>query len=106
VRDTEWHGQVVPEGSILCLLTASADRDERHYPEADRFDIHRNMDHHVTFGYGLHFCLGANLARLEGRVALQEVLQRWTTWDVDWDHAVQNHTTTVRGWKELPVVTG
>jgi cytochrome P450 len=106
VRDTEWHGQVVPEGSILCLLTASADRDERHYPEADRFDIHRNIDHHVTFGYGLHFCLGANLARLEGRVALQEVLQRWTTWDVDWEHAVQNHTTTVRGWKELPVVTG
>ncbi len=101
--DSEWHGKVVPEGSVLCLLTAAANRDERHFPDADRFDIHRKIDRHVTFGYGIHFCLGANLARLEGRVALEEVLRRWKSWEVDWDHAEQNHTTTVRGWSRLPV---
>ena len=94
---------MVPEGSIISLLTASANRDERAFPDPDRFDIHRKIDRHVTFGYGIHFCLGANLARLEGRVALEEVLRRWKTWEVDWDHAVQNHTTTVRGWSSLPV---
>ena len=103
LADTEWHGQVVPEGSILSLLTASANRDDRAFPDPDRFDIHRKIDRHVTFGYGIHFCLGANLARLEGRVALEEVLRRWKSWEVDWDHAVQNHTTTVRGWSSLPV---
>lgn len=103
--DVEHYGRVVPEGSILCLLTASANRDERHFPDADRFDIHRPIDHHVTFGYGIHFCLGANLARLEGRVALEEVLKRWPDWEVDWDNAVQAHTTTVRGWEKLPVRT-
>jgi cytochrome P450 len=57
----------------------------------------------VAFGYGVHFCLGAALARLEGRVALEEVLRRFPDWVVDWDHAVQAHTSTVRGWQSLPV---
>jgi cytochrome P450 len=102
-EDSEWHGRIVPEGSVICLLTASANRDEREFPDSDRFDIHRKISHHVTFGYGLHFCLGANLARLEGRVALEEVLRRWPEWEVEWDNAVQNHTSTVRGWSSLPV---
>ncbi len=104
--DAEHHGQVVPEGAILCLITASANRDDRHFPNGDSFDIHRQIDHHLTFGYGIHFCLGAALARLEGRVALDEVLQRFPEWEVDWDNAVQAHTTTVRGWEQLPVHTG
>ena len=57
-----------------------------------------------TFGYGLHFCLGAALARLEGRVALDEVLKRFPEWEVDWDNAKQALTSTVRGWEALPVV--
>ena len=57
-----------------------------------------------SFGYGIHFCLGAALARLEGRVALDEVLQRFPEWEVDWDNAEQAHTTTVRGWEKLPVL--
>ncbi len=105
-RDVTHYGQVVPEGSIMSLLTGAANRDERRFPDPDRFDIHRKIDHHVTFGYGIHFCLGAALARLEGRVALDEVLQRFPTWEVDWDNAVQAHTTTVRGWERLPVRTG
>jgi cytochrome P450 len=103
--DAEHHGQVVSAGSVMLLLTASANRDDRKFVEGDRFDIHRPLDHHLSFGYGVHFCLGAALARLEGRVALDEVLQRFPEWDVDWDNAVQARTSTVRGWEKLPVVT-
>jgi cytochrome P450 len=102
-NDVEHYGQTVPAGSIVLLLTASANRDERRYPEPDRFDVHRNIGHHLTFGYGIHFCLGAALARLEGRVALDEVLERFPVWEVDWDNAVQARTSTVRGWDKLPV---
>ena len=105
-RDVEHHGQAVPAGSAILLLTASGNRDERHFPDADRFDIRRTIDHHLAFGYGIHFCLGSALARLEGRIALDEVLQRFPSWEVDWDHAVQARTSTVRGWERLPVVTG
>jgi cytochrome P450 len=105
MRDVEHHGEVVPEGSAIILLNGSGNRDERKFPDGDRFDIHRRIDHHLSFGYGLHFCLGAALARLEGRVALDEVLQRFPEWDVDWDNAVQARTSTVRGWERLPVVT-
>jgi cytochrome P450 len=104
-RDVEHYGQTVPEGSAMLLLNGSANRDERHFAEGEGFDIHRKIDHHLTFGYGLHFCLGAALARLEGRVALDEVLERFPTWEVDWDHAVQARTSTVRGWETFPVLT-
>jgi len=104
-RDIEVHGQTVPEGSVMVLLNGSGNRDERHFPDGDRFDIHRRIDHHLSFGYGLHFCLGAALARLEGRVVLDEVIQRFPEWEVDWDNAVQARTSTVRGWEKLPVFT-
>ena len=73
-KDVEHHGQTVAEGNVMVLLTAAGNRDERHFPDADRFDITRVIDHHLSFGYGIHFCLGAALARLEGRVALEEVV--------------------------------
>jgi cytochrome P450 len=104
-KDVEHYGQTVPKGSVMVLLTAAANRDEREFPDPDRFDVHRKIGHHVAFGYGVHFCLGASLARLEGRLALDEVLQRFPTWEVDWDHAVQARTSTVRGWESLPVST-
>jgi len=102
-REVEIHGVTVPEASKVLLLTGSAGRDERAYPHADRFDIHRRFDQHVSFGYGIHFCLGAALARLEGRVALEETLRRWPSWDVDDTSAVRLHTSTVRGWKRVPI---
>jgi cytochrome P450 len=105
-RDVEYHGQPVPEGSVMLLLNGSANRDERRWRDPDRFDIHRESKQHLAFGYGIHFCLGAALARLEGRVALDEVLQRFPEWEVDWDEAVQARTSTVRGWEQLPVVIG
>ena len=104
-KDVEHHGRVVPAGSVLVLLNGSANRDERRFPDGDRFDIHRKVDHHLAFGFGIHFCLGAALARLEGRVALDEVLKRFPSWEVDWKNAVQAHTSTVRGWERLPVLT-
>jgi cytochrome P450 len=105
-RAVEVHGQRVDEGSIMVVLNGSANRDDRQFPDGDRFDIHRNDGHHLSFGYGIHFCLGAALARVEGRVALDEVLDRWPEWEVDWDGAKQAHTAHVRGWEKLPVITG
>ena len=102
-RDVEHYGQKVPEGSVVLLMTGAANRDERKFDSPDRFDIHRTMQQHLAFGYGIHFCLGSHLARLEGRIALEEVLKRFPAWDVDWDNAVRAHTSTVRGWESLPV---
>ncbi len=104
-NDVEHHGTVIPAGSIVLMLNASANRDERKFEDPDRFDIRRKIGHHLSFGYGIHFCLGAALARLEGRIALDEVLQRFPTWEVDWDNAVQARTSVVRGWQKLPVIT-
>ena len=103
-RAVELHGVTIPADSKVLLLTGSAGRDERKYPDAGRFDVRRSFDHHVSFGYGIHFCLGASLARLEGRVALEEVLARRPEWSVDRDAAVRLHTSTVRGWVNVPVV--
>ncbi len=102
-RDVEHYGQAIPEGGIMLLLNASANRDDSQFPNGDSFDIHRRIGHHLSFGYGIHFCLGASLARLEGRVALDEVLQRFPDWEVDYANAVQARTSTVRGWDSLPV---
>jgi cytochrome P450 len=104
-KDVEHYGQAVREDSIMLLLNGSANRDERHFEDADRFDIHRRIDHHLAFGYGLHFCLGAALARMEGRVVLDEVLNRFPDWEVDYDNAELDHTSTTRGWLKLPIIT-
>ena len=103
--DVEHHGQKVAAGEVVLLLTGAANRDDRKFADPDRFDIHRTGQHHLAFGYGIHFCLGSHLARLEGRVALEEVLARFPEWEVDWDNAEQAHTSTVRGWERLPVRT-
>ncbi|WP_433249943.1 cytochrome P450 [Actinomadura nitritigenes] len=103
-RDVEFYGRTVPEGSAMMLVLAAANRDERRYPDPDRFDIHRKMGQHLAFGVGAHYCLGAALARLEGRIALEELLRRFPSWEVDWDGAKLAQTSTVRGWERLPLV--
>jgi cytochrome P450 len=103
VEEVEFHGQTVPEGSIVMFLPASANHDDRRFPDGDTFDIHRSQGKPLTFGYGIHLCLGAALARLEGRVALDEVLNRFPAWEVDMDRAKLAPTSTVRGWESLPV---
>jgi cytochrome P450 len=101
--DVEFHGRTVPEGAVLALLNGSANRDERHFPNADRYDIRRSDGAHLSFGRGAHFCLGAALARLEGRVVMDELLNRWSEWEVDHDGATKAHTGSVRGWATLPI---
>jgi len=102
-EDVDYHGQTVPAGSAMLLMVASANRDPRRFEYPDRFDIHRTIGTHLTFGHGAHHCLGAALARMEGRVALDEVLRRFPEWEIDWDNASQARTSTVRGWEKLPV---
>jgi cytochrome P450 len=103
-RDVEWYGEKVPEGSVMMVLMASGNRDHRAFPpDGDVFDIHRQIGHHLTFGYGIHFCLGAALARLEARVAIDEILTRFPEWDVDYANATLD-SSQVRGWSTLPVI--
>ena len=102
-RDVELHGEVVPRGSKMALLNAAANRDGRHFPDPDRFDVARSADRNLAFGYGAHFCLGAALARLEGRVVLDETLDRVPTWEVDESAVEFVRTTTVRGPAKVPV---
>lgn len=103
-EDVEFHGQTVPAGSALLIMLASANRDERHFENADRFDINRRPGGHLTFGRGAHFCPGAPLARLEGRIALEEVLNRFPKWDIDIDNAARSRTSTVPGWDSMPAI--
>jgi cytochrome P450 len=102
-RDVEYYDTKIAEGNVMLLLNGAANRDDREFPDGDRFDIGREIKHHLSFGYGLHFCLGAALARLQGRVALDEVLQRWPDWEVDAANAEMGHTSTARGYERLPV---
>jgi len=105
-RAVEIQGETVPEGSAILFLVGAANRDDRRYEDPDRFDIRREVGQHLTFGYGVHYCLGAALARLEGRVALEEVLARFPDWEVDTDAARLAPTSTVRGWDTLPAYIG
>ncbi len=104
--DVEFYGTTVPAGSAMMLLIASSNRDADRWSDPDRFDIHRKMNNLRTFGFGTHFCLGAALARLEAKVALEEFLARFPSWDVDWDRIALSSTSTVRGWETLPITVG
>jgi cytochrome P450 len=103
-KDAEFQGSKVPAGSAILNLVGAANRDEARFPDGDTFNINRPSSAHLTFGLGAHFCLGAALARLEGRIALDELLQRFPDWDVDLEGARLSPTSTVRGWECLPVV--
>jgi cytochrome P450 len=100
----DYYGTTLPAGSAVLLIMASANRDPRRFDHPDVYDVTRSDVQHVTFGYGLHFCLGAHLARLEGRVALDEFLKRWSEWDIDYSGIKLASTSTVRGWERLPIV--
>jgi cytochrome P450 len=104
-RPIEMHGVTIPGQCKIVLLTGSAGRDEREYPDADHFDVRRTMNRHASFGYGPHFCLGAALARLEARVALEETLARFPTWDIDESGLRWVHTSTVRGYETVPFIS-
>jgi cytochrome P450 len=105
-QEVEFHGQTVPAGSAILLVIGAANRDPERYQDPDTFDIRRKVGLHLTFAIGPHYCLGAALARLEGRIALEEILKRWPSWEVDWDEAKLQQTSSVRGWERLPLLVG
>ena len=104
-KDVEIQGTKVREGSVVIFLTGAANRDPREFANPDQFDVHREQRPHLTFGYGHHVCLGNALARIEGRIALSEVLKRFPEWEIDTARARLASTSTVRGWDSLPVIT-
>jgi cytochrome P450 len=101
-KDVEICGTKVPQGSAILFLPAAANRDERRFVNGEHFDIHRERVPHLTFGHGFHVCLGNALARVEGRVALDELLNRFPEWEVDLQNAHLSPTSTVRGWETMP----
>ncbi|MGB3474499.1 MAG: cytochrome P450 [Mycobacterium sp.] len=106
-RDVEYYGQTVTAGSVMMMLIGAANRDHRRFaPDGDVFDIHREARQHLTFSVGAHYCLGAALARLEGRIALEEILKRFPDWEVDLTKAALSPTSTVRGWESMPASVG
>jgi cytochrome P450 len=102
-RDVEFHGTTVPQGSSILALVGAANRDERRFgPDAESFDVTRAPRQHLTFGVGAHYCLGNALTRIEGRVALDEIMKRFPDWEVDLEEAVFSSASAVRGWDSMP----
>jgi cytochrome P450 len=102
-RDTEWYGETVPAGEKLLLINGASSRDPREYDEPDRFDVSRPIERHLSFGFGIHYCLGAALARLEARLALETALAHFPEWQTHPERAVRFRTTSVRGYRHFPV---
>lgn len=102
-QDVELSGTTIPAGSLVFPLFASADRDERKFPDPDRFDITRNTNDHIAFGFGIHFCLGAPLARLEAKVALEEMAARFRRWSRSEEQVTRIDSFFLRGPKTLPL---
>jgi cytochrome P450 len=102
-RAVELHGVTIPEDVRVLLLTGAAQRDPREYKEPDRFDIHRKIERHLSFGFGQHLCLGKSLARQECRVAFKEFLARFPDYEVDEDNLVWAHNNNVRGYAKVPM---
>ncbi|OBK48376.1 cytochrome P450 [Mycobacterium kubicae] len=104
-RDVSYYGQTVPAGSVMMMLIGAANHDHRQFPpDGEVFDIRREVRQHLTFSVGTHYCLGSALARLEGRIALEEILKRFPEWEVDLTNAKLSPTSTVRGWETMPAV--
>lgn len=102
-RDAEFYGQTVPKGAVMMMLIGAANRDHRQFPpDGEVFDINREQRAHLGFSVGAHYCLGSSLARLEGRIALEEILKRFPEWEVDLAGAVFSTTSTIRGWDSMP----
>jgi cytochrome P450 len=105
-RDVEFYGQTVPADSIMMVVPGAANRDDRQFPYGDWFDIHRKPGTIFTFSFGTHFCLGAALARLELRIGMETLVQRYRDWTVDFDHATMTTSVDTRAWENLPVEIG
>jgi cytochrome P450 len=104
-RDVTLHGTTIPAGNTVLLINGSALRDERVFPDPDRFDIdrERKFGYNIGFGYGIHSCLGAALARMEGRIAIEALLDLIPRYEVDRAGLRRVQMTNVFGWSNVPV---
>ena len=102
-RAVELHGRKIPVGARVALLIGSANRDERAFDRPDVYDVRRNTSQSLAFGQGTHFCLGASLARLEARVALEEIQRRLPQFEIDQEGLTRVHSSNVRGFAEMPL---
>jgi cytochrome P450 len=105
-RDVELHGTTIPKDSRVLLITGAANHDDRQYVGPALFDIHRRFDRPVFFGFGVHLCIGAALARLETRIAFDELLDRFPEFGIDEAGIVRMRAGNVRGLANLPVLVG
>ncbi|HXY28820.1 MAG TPA: cytochrome P450 [Acidimicrobiales bacterium] len=102
-RASEWHGVTIPEDARVVLVTGAANHDPSVYPDPERFDVRRTITRTVSFGFGVHLCLGANLARIEARIAFEEFLSRFPAWELDEAGVVRLRSGNVRGLAALPL---
>jgi cytochrome P450 len=101
--DVSLHGKTMRAGDKVLLLVGAGNRDERVFPDPDRYDLMRDHSESLSFGKGTHFCLGASLARLEGRVALEAVQRRFPEFELDPSGLVRVHNPNVRGYAAMPI---
>jgi cytochrome P450 len=101
-RDVTLHGVTIPAETRVILLTGAANHDERIFPDAELFDIHRPIDRHVALGFGIHLCVGAALARLETRIAFEELLRRYPEYELQ-QPMKRAYSSNVRGLSSLPL---
>jgi len=106
LRDSTWHGVTIPAGARVALVSGAACRDEREYDDPDRFDVTRVHDREVYFGHGHHVCIGKSLARLETRVALEEIGARFPQYEVDEAGLTRTYQAHVKGYVNVPISTG
>jgi cytochrome P450 len=102
-KDVTLHGVTIPENAFCGLVTGAACRDERRYPDPDRYDIRRDVGMHLALGWGKHLCLGKSLARLEAQVALEEIFARFPRYEVDESRLKRVYVTNVAGYCEMPI---
>jgi pimeloyl-[acyl-carrier protein] synthase len=103
MADVEIGGRQIPKGSIVAAVIGAANRDPAQFPDPDRLDVARQENRHIAFGFGIHFCLGAPLARIEGQVAIGTLLRRWRTLKLVSDTPEWRESSVLRGLKTLPV---
>ena len=104
MRDLTVHGVAIPKGARVALVTGAACRDPREFADPDRLDVRRRPVRSLYFGHGHHVCVGKSLARLEARVALEEIAARWPDWQVDESGLRRTYQAHVRGFQNVPLV--
>jgi hypothetical protein len=102
-EDVTLHGVTIPKGKRIGMLLVAANRDERHYENPEIFTLHRNARDHMGFGFGIHSCVGAAMARMEGRVAFEEILKMMPNYEIEEAGLKRMHSANVRGYTHVPV---